>query len=123
MDDFLLTLGEEPLPWEWRFGQEVPGGWKTPDSWRGRWAAVGLQSMGAPGCGRGSLWKQKGFQSNYSKLQKLTRYQPGQPVFILKEKGNVFLLPSGDSSRQDFTINVIDAKQKLVLWPLNPLGP
>ena len=57
------------------------------------------------------------------RFQKLTRYQPGQPVFILKEKGNVFLLPSGDSSRQDFTRNVIDAKQKLVLWPLNPLGP
>ena len=57
------------------------------------------------------------------KFQKLTRCQPGQPVFILKEKGNVFLLPRGDSSRQDFTINVIDAKQKLVLWLLNPLGP
>lgn len=42
--------------------------------------------------------------------------------FILKEK----CLPAsqaGTPNRQDFTINVIDAKQKLVLWPLNPLGP
>lgn len=46
MDDFLLTLGEEPLPWEWRFGQEVPGGWKTPDSWRARWAAMGCRIWG-----------------------------------------------------------------------------
>lgn len=36
------------------------------------------------------------------KFQKLAWCQPGQPVFILKEKGNVFLLPSGDSQQTRF---------------------
>lgn len=117
-DDFLLTPGKSPALVVRSDAESQERGNPTPEEEGG---SHGLQNMGAPGHGRGSLWKQKGFPKAITQISEIGMVPARSASFHPKGEGNVFLLPSGDSQQTRFYYKCYDAKQKLVLCLWNPL--